>query len=138
MIRTFIAASLAALLASCGSSGEPNPGASGATGSASPPTKLEILAPRSGDTIKLPAEVRYRVQGLERGYLRVSLKGVAEARPVEIPFEGSEGAVLLPDDKAAFFVGHRDLLFRLETEEGKLVPGSFVIRGLTIEGRRGA
>jgi hypothetical protein len=137
VIRVLAATVLTAFLTSCASGGEGNPGPPIAPGTTALRATFEILVPRAGDTITLPTEVRYRVDGLDRGYLRVSLLGVAEARPLEIPFEGREGIVLLPDDKAAFFVGHRDLLFRLMTRDGTLVADKVVIRDLTIQGRRG-
>jgi len=108
---------------------------------ASMPT-LEIVSPKAGETLELPAKISYRLSGLAveqtLAFLAVYVAGF-DGRRVEIPISSAEGEVVLPDAKDAFLVGHRDLTFQLATVNRVLVPNPeaiVVVRNLTIEGRR--
>lgn len=99
--------------------------------------RLEILAPKDGQTISLPAAIRYRVTGtvVPRGArLRVLTLDLA---PFEIPVSEQSGTVVLPDEKSAYLPGRRDLTFQLVAPNGRLLAGPDTVRDLTIEGRRG-
>ena len=118
------------------------PGASirGRVVSESMPT-LEIVSPKAGAMVELPAQITYQVSGLnvdaQRPHLKVSAAGT-DARAVDLALD-TDGTVTLPDVKDAALVGQRDLVFQLATADGVPLPNTeakVVVRRLTIHGRR--
>lgn len=98
---------------------------------------LEILDPQAGETIKLPAEIRYQVAGIDLpDGARVRI--IVENLPTfDLPITAESGTFLLPDDKAAFLPGFRDITFELISAEGTRLAPPVTVEDLTIEGRRG-
>ena len=98
---------------------------------------LEILDPRAGQTIRLPAEIRYRVAGIDLPS-GARLRIIVENLPTfDIPVSAESGTLVLADDKAAFLPGFRDVTFELVTAEGTRLAPPVTVEDLTIEGRRG-
>lgn len=126
--------------ATVGGQGDGSDIASGAApGVASEPARpiLEILDPRAGQTIRLPAEIRYRVVGIDLPS-GARLRIIVENLPTfDIPVSAESGTVVLADDKAAFLPGFRDVTFELITAEGTRLAPPVTVDDLTIEGRRG-
>ena len=104
---------------------------------------LEILSPKSGATLSLPAEIGYRVDGfaVTAGVrLAVSALGT-DGPPVELVLPDASGTVMLPDVKAAFLAGSRDLVFRLVSPSGLRLPNAeaaVVVRSVRVQGGRAA
>jgi hypothetical protein len=98
---------------------------------------LEILDPQAGETIKLPAEIRYQVAGIDLpDGARVRI--IVENLPTfDVPITAASGTFVLPDDKAAFLPGFRDITFELISAEGTRLAPPVTVDDLTIEGRRG-
>jgi hypothetical protein len=102
---------------------------------------LEIVSPKAGAMVELPAQITYQVSGLnvdaQRPHLKVSAAGT-DARAVDLALD-TDGTVTLPDVKDAALVGQRDLVFQLATADGVPLPNTeakVVVRRLTIHGRR--
>jgi hypothetical protein len=113
---------------------------SGRVVSAAAPT-IEILSPKAGETIDLPAQVSYSVTGLDvaerHAHLEVYVPG-DDAHAIDVPLDGS-GVVMLPDVKDAYLTGQHDLAFQLATADAVPLPNAeakTVVRTLTIRGRR--
>lgn len=104
---------------------------------------LEILSPKPGSTISLPAEVGYRIDGfaVTAGVrLAVSALG-SDGQPVELALPDASGTVTLPDVKDAFLAGSRDLSFRLVAPSGLRLPNTeagVVVRDVRVRGGRAA
>ncbi len=103
---------------------------------------LEIVSPKSGDTIALPAQVTYRVTNFgvgsaPLGHLEVWVAGVPTS--VEVALTAASGTATIPDVKSAFLPGHRELNFSLATADRSLVPNAearVTVSGVTIAGRK--
>lgn len=104
---------------------------------------LEIVSPKPGATISLPAEIAYRVDGfaVTAGVrLAVSALGT-DGQPVELVLPDASGTVMLPDVKAAFLTGSRDLSFHLLAPSGLRLPNAesaVVVRNVRVQGGRAA
>jgi hypothetical protein len=113
--------------------------ASAASVSASEPGQptFEILDPQAGETIKLPAEIGYHTAGIDLSEgARVRI--IVENLPTfDIPITEASGTFVLPDDKAAFLPGFRDITFELISADGTRLAPPVTVDDLTIEGRRG-
>ena len=102
---------------------------------------LEIVSPKAGSTVDLPAQVTYRVTGLDLEARQAHMKVWAantDARVVDLALD-QDGTVTLPDVKDAALTGQRDLVFQLATMDGVPLPNpeaKVVVRRLTIHGRR--
>ena len=104
---------------------------------------LEILSPKAGATISLPAEVGYRVDGFAvTGGVRLAVSALGTDAPaLELLLPDASGTVLLPDVKAAFLAGARDLSFRLIAPSGLRLPNAeagVVVRDVRVRGGRAA
>jgi hypothetical protein len=104
---------------------------------------LEIVSPKPGATISLPVEVGYRVDGfpVTAGVrLAVSALGT-DGQALELLLPDASGTVMLPDVKAAFLTGSRDLSFRLIAPSGLRLPNAeagVVVRDVRVRGGRAA
>jgi hypothetical protein len=138
----WVVAILPFFLASCAGSlsvgSEPAISSTASAGSPEPAGPiLEILDPQPGETIKLPAEISYQVAGIELPQgARVRI--IVENLPTfDIPILAESGTFVLPDDKAAFLPGFRDITFELISADGTRLAPPVTVEDLTIEGRRG-
>lgn len=138
----WVLAVLPLVLVSCAGSlsvgSEPAPSSAASVGVEEPARPIvEILDPQPGETIKLPAEIRYQVSGIDLpDGARVRI--IVENLPTfDLPISAESGTFLLPDDKAAFLPGFRDVTFELISAEGTRLAPPVTVDDLTIEGRRG-
>lgn len=105
---------------------------------------LRILSPKDGQTITLPAEIHYQITGFAGEdtpsvHIHAFVGDPSRSYQIEIPIENLSGIAILPDEKAAFLPGRRDLTFQLAYPDHTLVPNPearVTIYNLTIEGRR--
>jgi hypothetical protein len=105
---------------------------------------LRIISPKDGETITLPAEIQYQIMGLEGGdvppvHIHAFVGDPTSTYQIEIPIQTLAGVAILPDEKAAFLPGHRDLTFQLAYSDHTLMSNPearVTIYNLTIEGRR--
>lgn len=98
---------------------------------------LEIIDPQAGATIKLPAEIRYQIAGADL-HEGARVRIIVENLPTfDIPITEANGTFVLPDDKAAFLPGFRDVTFELISADGTRLAPPVTVDDLTIEGRRG-
>ncbi len=103
---------------------------------------LEIMSPKDGDTITLPAEIAYKVSSFQvgpapNGHLQVA--DAAGGSVLALPVPGQAGTATIPDSKRWLLGGPHDLTFSLVTSDGSRVPNpeaSVTIRGIRIIGRR--
>ena len=102
---------------------------------------LEILSPKAGATLTLPAQISYRVTGLDlearQAHLEISAANT-DARVVDLVLD-DDGTVTLPDVKDAALTGQRSLVFQLATTDRVPLPNpeaKVVVERLTIHGRR--
>jgi hypothetical protein len=102
---------------------------------------LEILSPRDGQRIVLPARVRYALSGFRlgpgAGSILAWVQGAQQDTRVELQLDGEQGLATLPDDK--LFAGRRDLTFALARADGWVLrnpEANVTIYGLTVIGRR--
>jgi hypothetical protein len=102
---------------------------------------LEILSPKAGATLTLPAQISYRVTGLDlearEAHLEISAANT-DARIVDLVLD-DDGTVTLPDVKDAALTGQRSLVFQLATVDRVPLPNpeaKVVVPRLTIHGRR--
>jgi hypothetical protein len=100
--------------------------------------KLEVLSPRPGQTITLPAQIQYRATGVAVPSGAVLRLTVRDLQPIDLPVTASTGTVTLPDDKSSFLPGNRDLTFQLITRGGTPLTLAVTVHNVIIEGRRGA
>jgi hypothetical protein len=137
-----VLAALPLVLVSCAGSlsvgSEPAPSSAASVGPPEPAGPiLEILDPQSGETITLPAEIRYQVAGVDLPD-GARVRVIVENLPTfDIPITAQTGTFVLPDDKAVFLPGFRDVTFELITADGKRLAPPVTVDDLTIEGRRG-
>ncbi len=102
---------------------------------------LEIVSPKSGATLNLPAQITYQVTGVDIADRHPQLEVSAadtDARSVDLALD-EDGTVTLPDVKDAALPGQRDLVFQLATSDGVPLPNAeakVVVRQLTIRGHR--
>jgi hypothetical protein len=104
---------------------------------------LEILSPKPGATISLPAEIGYRVDGFAvTAGVRLAVSAVGTDAPaLELLLPDASGTVMLPDVKSAFLAGSRDLTFRLIAPSGLRLPNAeagVVVRDVRVRGARAA
>lgn len=103
---------------------------------------LEIVSPEAGATIQLPAQVVYRISNFDVGRPPLGrVEAFAAGSDARVALELGEraGTAELPDVKAAFLPGRRDVTFALATADGTLLPNPearVTVHDLTIEGRR--
>ena len=102
---------------------------------------LEILSPRDGEQITLPAEVHYRVSHYRLGAAQLGhIEAFAAPAGMRVPLESTgSGTATLPDVKPAFLAGVRDLTFALAGPDRVLLPNPEArptVRDLRIVGRR--
>lgn len=110
-------------------------------GSSTPPT-LTILSPTSGETVRAPFPVRYRVTGFRvgpppYGHMHAFVGDPNRSVLIELPLTRQAGVVLFPDNKR--LSGRRNLTFQLATANHKLLrnpEARFTVFNLVIEGRR--
>lgn len=106
------------------------------------PPALQILAPRDGETVTLPTEVRYALTdpdgALQSGaQLHAIVGDPATGFVLELIPTGTAGVALLPDDKR--LPGRRDLTFVLARPDRTPYPNPLAratVRDLIIAGRR--
>jgi hypothetical protein len=105
---------------------------------------LKIASPKPGQTITLPAKIRYSISGVvvrqEGGPHLEVFDACCDGRHVKLALSSTSGTVTLPDVKQAGLVGHRNLTFRLLNAYGVPFPNpetTVIVRDLTIQGRRG-
>ncbi len=128
---------IAALGAACAVGG----GAPAADAHCTGPT-LAILSPRSGETVKPPFPVRYRVRcfrvGPGSGHLHAWPTPERDWLRIELPLRWPYGTVTFPDNNKVF-TGYRNVLFELARGDHRRVRAGaarVVVFRLTIEGRR--
>jgi hypothetical protein len=133
MIRLAFVAALGAVCAAGG-------GAPAADGRACTTPTLAILSPRSGETVKAPFPVRYRVRcfrvGPGSGHLHAWLNPERNGMRVELPLRRTYGTVTFPDHP--LFSGRRTVLFELARADHPRVRARMarVVVLLMIEGMR--
>lgn len=103
---------------------------------------LQILAPKDGETITPPTEVRYAVAGFglggDEGRIVAFVRGVADPIHVKLELTSQSGVANLPANK--LLTGKRDLVFALARADGTLLQNPEArqtVYGLTIFGGRG-
>ncbi len=110
-----------------------------ATNSGAPPV-LQILSPKSGDTVQAPIEVRYLITGADASIvlelrIRVSV-GDPAIFTSDLSVNGIEGTVTMPANK--LITGHHDIRFTLVRADGTALAGSqpVTVKNVTIVGQR--
>lgn len=106
----------------------PSPGQSVASAPGSEPDAMPVLSLPSlhdGDTLQLPAELPYEIEGFpdelpEGVHLQVVLDAAGGGYAMEIPLEGPQGLLQLPSDKQ--LAGQRDVTFQLVDGENAPYP----------------
>jgi hypothetical protein len=103
---------------------------------------LQIIAPKDGQTITPPTDVRFAVVGFElgadAGSIVAFVRGVADPVHVELDLTEKVGVASLPANK--LLTGKRDLVFALARPDGTLLTNPearATVYGLTIQGGRG-
>jgi hypothetical protein len=102
---------------------------------------LEILEPRDGEEVVLPARVRYAVNGFSIGpgvgTIVAWVQGTQDPTQVELELSEVQGLADLPNNP--LLAGNRDLTFALVRADGTVLtkrPASVTLYDLTIIGRR--
>jgi hypothetical protein len=123
------------VLATCTS---PYPGAASAL--AAGPT-VKILAPQDGDTITLPASVRFGVTGIRvargEGQIKAYMEGIEDSPVVTLEPGDEVGVATFPLHK--MFSGKRNITFALAGADGKILGNAearHTIKGLIIHAGR--
>jgi hypothetical protein len=102
---------------------------------------LHILSPKDGETITLPAAVRFEITGftLARGgaHIAAFIRGVPDGPVVALDSSDETGLAYLPSNK--LLTGKRDLTFALARADGTLLENPearVTVSELTIQGGR--
>jgi hypothetical protein len=103
---------------------------------------LSLPSLHDGDTLQLPAELPYEIEGFpdelpEGVHLQVVLDAAGGGYAMEIPLEGPQGLLQLPSDKQ--LAGQRDVTFQLVDGENAPYPNPqsrLTFFSLLLTGRR--
>jgi hypothetical protein len=102
---------------------------------------VKILAPQDGETITLPAPVRFGVTGIRvapgEGQIKAFMPGIEDSPVVTLEPGNEVGVATFPYNK--MFSGKRDITFALAGADGRLLDNAearYTIKGLMIRGGR--
>jgi hypothetical protein len=101
---------------------------------------LQILSPKDGDTLSLPAPVSYSVHGFllgeSQGRILAFVRGYSGIPRLDLRLSGP-GLAYLPQNP--LLTGHRDVTFALAQPDGVILPNpeaQVTVHDLTLQGGR--